>query len=67
MKAKVGDRIVVHGRHVNDPGRLGKIVDIHGQDGAPPFVVLWEGNDQPVVVVPGPDAQIEPALPGGES
>ena len=67
MNAKVGDRIVVHGRHVNDPGRLGTIVEIRGPDGAPPFVVRWEGSDQPVVVVPGPDAQIEHARPGGES
>ena len=59
MKAAVGDRLVVLSRHVAEPVRIGEIVEVHGQDGAPPFVVRWEGDTDTVVVIPGPDAHVE--------
>lgn len=59
MKAEVGDRLVVHGRHLDEGGRVGEIVEVHGTDGAPPYVVTWEGEAHTVVVIPGPDAHVE--------
>lgn len=59
MKAVVGDRLVVRSRHVSEPARVGDIVEVHGQDGAPPFVVRWQGETDTVVVIPGPDARVE--------
>ena len=41
MKAAVGDRLVVRGRHVGDEDREGTIIEVHGPDGAPPYVVRW--------------------------
>ena len=59
MRADVGDWLVVHGRHVNEPSRLGEIVEVYGANGAPPYVVKWEGETETAVIVPGPDAHVE--------
>lgn len=65
MHAVVGDRLVVRARHLNEPARVGEIVEVHGRDGGPPYVVRWEGATDTVVVVPGPDAHVEHrAAPG---
>lgn len=59
MKAVVGDRLVVLTRHLDEHRRVGEIVEVHGADGEPPYVVRWEGHDDTAVVIPGPDAHIE--------
>ncbi len=41
MKAQVGDELVVKGAHVGDVQRRGVIIEVHGQDGAPPYLVRW--------------------------
>ena len=61
MQASVGDRIHVNGAHVDDHQRDGKILEVRGEDGAPPYVVYWEDTGQEALVFPGPDAQIQPA------
>ena len=58
MKAAAGDRIVLPGRHVGDPVRTGSVVDVHGDDGAPPYVVRWDDGHE-AVCCPGPEARIE--------
>ena len=63
MKAEVGDRLIVNSRHVGEPPRIGEIIEVHGPDGAPPYLVNWVGEQHSVVVIPGPDARVEPALP----
>lgn len=59
MKAEVGDRLVVHSRHLDEATRVGDIVEVHGANGAPPYVVRWEGPTETAVVVPGPDAYVQ--------
>lgn len=59
MNAAVGDRLVVRSRHLDEPDRMGEIVEVHGRDGAPPYVVRWEHATDTAVVVPGPDAHVE--------
>ncbi|HZC74177.1 MAG TPA: DUF1918 domain-containing protein [Jatrophihabitans sp.] len=59
MQAAVGDRLVVRSRHVDEPNRVGEILEVQGHDGAPPYVVQWEGGSHPVVMYPGPDAGVE--------
>lgn len=59
MNAAVGDRLVVKSRHLDEPARVGEIVEVHGSEGAPPYVVRWEGATDTAVVVPGPDAHVE--------
>jgi hypothetical protein len=54
MKAKVGDRLVVPGTHVDDSVRDGEILEVHGEDGGPPYLVRWSDNGHESLVFPGP-------------
>ncbi len=60
MKASVGDRIVIHGRTVDSADRGGEILEVHGPDGTPPYVVRWQADGHLALCFPGPDAQVEP-------
>lgn len=60
MKANVGDRLVVMSRHLDEAVEEGEILEVHGADGDPPFVVHWEGNEHDSLVFPGPDAHVVP-------
>jgi hypothetical protein len=42
LRASPGDRVVVHGHHQGEPPRDGEILEVHGEDGAPPYEVRWE-------------------------
>lgn len=63
MQAKVGDRIVVHGTHVSDAVRDGEVLEVHGADGGPPYLVRWSDNGHESLYFPGPGASIAPAVP----
>ena len=58
MRAEVGDELVVRGRHVGDEDSGGVIIEIHGEQGAPPYLVRWEDGHQSVFV-PSSDTQME--------
>ena len=58
MRATVGDQIVVHSAHVDEPNRDGEIIDVRGRDGAPPFLVRWADTGHEALMYPGPDALI---------
>lgn len=59
MNATCGDRLVVRRRERGAPNRDGEILEVHGEDGAPPYLVRWSDNDRVSLVFPGSDAQIE--------
>lgn len=63
MKAKIGDRLILEGTHLDDPRRIGVIVDVRHPDGTPPYTVRWLDDSHESMVFPGPDARIE----GGSS
>lgn len=46
MKAQVGDELIVKGCHVGDPERRGVITQVHGAEGAPPYVVRWSDGHE---------------------
>jgi len=48
MRAVAGDAVLVRGRHVGDTDREGVIIEIRGEDGAPPYVVRWKDGHQSV-------------------
>ena len=48
MQAKVGDELTVKGRHQGDEDRHGKIIEIHGQDGSPPYRVRWRDDHESI-------------------
>ena len=58
MHAEVGDEIVVRGRHVGDEDRKGVITAVHGEGGAPPYLVRWE-NGHESVFMPSSDSVVE--------
>jgi hypothetical protein len=58
MHAHVGDRLHVHGRNVGTPDQMSEIIEIRGDDGAPPYVVRHEDGTE-ALVFPGPDATVE--------
>lgn len=60
MNAKVGDRLVLEGTHVNDPRRTGVIIEVHGDDGEPPYLVRWLDTEHETLCFPGSDARVEP-------
>jgi hypothetical protein len=58
MHAEVGNEIVVRGRHVGDEDRKGMIIEVHGEGGAPPYLVRWE-NGHDSVFMPSSDTVVE--------
>ncbi len=64
MHATVGDRIVIRASHVGEPNRDGEILEVHGTDGTPPYVVRWSDTGHNGLYFPDADAVIhhdEPA------
>ncbi len=59
MHATVGDRIVVRGPRLGDPDRDAEVLEVHGDDGSPPYVVRWADDGHVAVYVPGSDAHVE--------
>lgn len=59
MHASVGDRLIVHGVHVDDPTRDGEILEVRGAGGQPPYIVRWSDTGHEGFVFPGPDATIQ--------
>ncbi|MFK5632964.1 MULTISPECIES: dsRBD fold-containing protein [unclassified Ornithinimicrobium] len=55
MKAQPGDRIVLAASHVGEPTRDGRVVEVRGDDGGPPFVVEWS-DGHTGLIFPGPGA-----------
>ena len=60
MHANVGDHLVVESRTVDQPRREGEILEVHGEQGAPPYLVRWADGHEGLSF-PGPDAHIAPA------
>jgi hypothetical protein len=58
VQAAVGDRIHVHGRVVGQQDHRGRITEVRGPGGSPPYLVVFEDGHE-ALVFPGPDAVIE--------
>jgi hypothetical protein len=46
MRAAVGDILTVKAVHQGEGDRRGKIIEIHGKDGEPPYVVQWQDEHE---------------------
>ncbi|MDC5695982.1 DUF1876 family protein [Intrasporangium calvum] len=55
MQARVGDRIILAAEHIDEPTRDGEILEIRGDEGAPPYLVRWS-NGHTGLIYPGPGA-----------
>ncbi len=61
MHATEGDSLVVGSRRVGRAPRIGRIVEVLGTGGSPPYRVLWSDDPDTHIVVPGSDAIIHHA------
>ena len=43
----------------NGPTRDGEILEVHGADGEPPYVVQWSDTGHTSLIFPGPDATVQ--------
>lgn len=66
MKASVGDHLMVKGAHVGNANREGKVLEVHGEGGAPPYLVRWS-DGHTAVVYPGADAVVTPPVSNSSS
>ncbi|WP_127125506.1 DUF1918 domain-containing protein [Georgenia sp. SYP-B2076] len=60
MRAQRGDHIVLAGGHVGQTVPDGEIIEVRGEDGAPPYLVRWSDGRE-VLIFPGPDAELRVA------
>lgn len=59
LRASIGDRIVVRGHHVGEPAREGEVLEVLGEDGAPPYLVCWEKDGHVSRFYPSSDVHVE--------
>ena len=58
MRAGIGDRVHIHGRTVGSRDRFGEIIEVRGDNGAPPYLVRFpDGHES--LFFPGPDCVVE--------
>ncbi len=65
MHASVGERIVIRGHRIGEPDRDCEVLEVHGKDGEPPYVVRWEDSGHECLFFPGSDAAVEPYAAAG--
>jgi hypothetical protein len=63
MRAEVGDQIVIHGTHVDEPVRDGEVLEVCGTDGSPPYRVRWSDTGHEALLFPGPGAMVRHTRP----
>jgi hypothetical protein len=63
MRAQVGDMIVVSGHRIGEPDRTGEILEVHGKEGAPPYVVRWDDTGDEGLYFPVSDARLRHLKP----
>ncbi len=59
LRASPGDRLVIRGHYQGEPQRDGEILEVLGEDGAPPFLVRWSENGHVSEFFPSSDASVE--------
>ena len=58
MHATVGERLVIHGKQVGQSDRHGEILEVRGDNGAPPFFVRFDDGHE-TLLYPGADCELE--------
>ena len=58
LRAEPGDRLIVRGHRQGEPERDAEVLEVLGEDGAPPYLVRWEDGRESEVF-PGPDISIQ--------
>jgi uncharacterized protein DUF1918 len=66
MKAAPGDRIIIRGHTVESSDRHGRILEVRGADGAPPYQVRFDDGHE-TILFPGGDFVVERGEPSEPS
>ena len=59
MFATVGDELIVEGHRIGEPRHAGKVEEVRGDNGGPPYLVRWDDTGRSTLLFPGPDSRIE--------
>jgi hypothetical protein len=59
LRAKPGDRLVIRGHYQGEPERDAEILQVLGEEGAPPYLVRWQDDGHMSRFYPGTDAYVE--------
>ncbi len=57
MHAKVGQTIRIHGRTVGAQEQQAEVIEVRGENGAPPYLVRF-ADGRETLIFPGPDAEV---------
>jgi hypothetical protein len=57
--ANVGDELIIEGHRIGLPRRVGKVEEVRGENGGPPYLVRWDDTGRATLLFPGPDCRIE--------
>jgi len=59
MYVAAGDRIIIKGHHTGEPDRDCEVLEVRGENGAPPYLVRWADSGHQALFYPGPDAFVQ--------
>jgi hypothetical protein len=59
MKAEIGDRLIVLSGVLGRPDRAGDVLEVHGPDGGPPYLIRWSDTGRSSLYFPGPDTRVQ--------
>ena len=59
MFATVGDALIVEGHRIGEARRAGKVEEVRGDNGGPPYLVRWDESGRTTLLFPGPDCRID--------
>lgn len=65
--AHPGDRLVIRGHGLGEPGRDAEVIDALGEEDTPPFRVRWQDDGRVSEIFPGADAYVEHFAPVEET
>ncbi len=63
MEAKPGDRLRIKGHRVGEMDKEAMILEVRGEEGAPPYLVQWSDDGHEALMYPGSDAVVEHRRP----
>ncbi|BBH70029.1 hypothetical protein ACTI_67140 [Actinoplanes sp. OR16] len=66
MHAYIGDRLVIESLRPDVPTRISVIVGVSRPGGHPPYQVRWTSGGHVTLIIPGPDARLEPLPRAGD-
>ncbi len=66
MFATVGDELIIEGHRIGEPRRVGKVEEVRGDDGGPPYLVRWDDSGRSTLLFPGADCRIEHLTEAGK-